>query len=85
MTFCAKVEACLPSIITLLLNCSSPSPRRVAAPNIAVSRRRLRRSATPLRTYAYPKPSDAWFEVGDGRFSSSEIQRLYEADDAEVQ
>ena len=38
-------------------NCSYQSPRRVAAPSIAVSRLRLRRSVMPLRTYAYPKPS----------------------------
>jgi hypothetical protein len=30
---------------------------KVAAPSIAVSRLRLRRSVMPLRTYAYPKPS----------------------------
>ena len=35
---------------TLRLNCSSPSPRRVAAPSIAVSPLRLRRSATLSRT-----------------------------------
>jgi hypothetical protein len=64
MTFCAKVEACLPSIITLLLNCSSPSPRRVAAPSIAVSPLRLRRSVMPLRTYAHPKPSARTWRLG---------------------
>jgi hypothetical protein len=31
-----------------------------------------------LRT---PKAFGAWLQVGDGRFNSSEIQRLYEADD----
>ena len=34
----------------------------------------------PLRTYA-PKAFGAWLEVGDQRFNSSEIQRLYEASD----
>ena len=34
----------------------------------------------PLRTYASPRPFDAWLEVGEERFSSSEIHRLYEAD-----
>ena len=54
---------------------------RLAAPSIAVSRLRLRHSVMPLRTYAYPKPLAPWLEVGDERFSSSEIQRLYEAED----
>jgi hypothetical protein len=31
-----------------------------------------------LRT---PKAFGAWLEVGDERFSSSDIQRLYDADD----
>jgi hypothetical protein len=34
----------------------------------------------PLRTYTSPRPFGAWLEVGEERFSSSEIQRLYEAD-----
>ena len=34
----------------------------------------------PLRTYA-PKAFGVWLEVGDERFNSNEIQRLYEADD----
>ena len=33
----------------------------------------------PLRTYASPRPFGAWLQVGDERFNSIEIQRLYEA------
>ena len=35
----------------------------------------------PSRICAHPEPFGAWLEVGDERFNSSEIQRLYEADD----
>ena len=35
----------------------------------------------PLRTCERPKPFGAHLEVGDERFDSSEIQRLYEVDD----
>ena len=38
----------------------------------------LRYAVEDLRT---PKAFGAWLEVGDERFNSSEIQRLYEADD----
>jgi hypothetical protein len=69
MTFCARVEACLYSTTAPLLNCSSPNPRRGAAPSIAVEDLRV------------PKAFGAWLEVGDERFSSGEIQRLYEAED----
>ena len=34
-----------------------------------------------LRTYARPKPSALGLRVGDERFNSGEIQRLYEAVD----
>jgi hypothetical protein len=55
-------------------------PRRVATRNIGGSRQRLKPSVMPedLRT---PKAFGAHLEVGDERFDSSEIQRLYEADD----
>jgi hypothetical protein len=55
-------------------------PAKGCRKSIAVSRLRLRRSVMPLRTYASPRPFDAWLEVGEERFSSSEIHRLYEAD-----
>ena len=46
--------------------------------------RRFATAAEALRyavgTYASPRPFGAWLEVGEERFSSSEIQRLYEAD-----
>ena len=38
----------------------------------------LRYAVEDLRT---PNAFGAWLEVGDARFNSSEIQRLYEADD----
>ena len=38
----------------------------------------LRYAVEDLRT---PKAFGAWLEVGDEHFNSSEIQRLYEADD----
>ena len=38
----------------------------------------LRFAVEDLRT---PKAFGAWLEVGDERFNSSEIQRLYEAED----
>ena len=38
----------------------------------------LRYAVEDLRT---PKAFGAWLEVGDERFNSSEIQRLYEGDD----
>jgi hypothetical protein len=71
--FCARVEACLPLITTLRQNCSWQSPLRAAAQNIGGSHQR-----EDLRT---PKAFGAWLEVGDEHFNSSEIQRLYEADD----
>jgi hypothetical protein len=49
-------------------------------------RERYRRFATAAEALRYavedlgtPKAFGAWLEVGDERFSSSEIQRLYEA------
>ena len=81
MTFCARVEACLHSIITLLLNCSSPNARRVSDTKyrrFATAAEALRYAVEDLRI---PKAFGAWLEVGDARFNSSEILRLYEADD----
>jgi hypothetical protein len=52
------------------------------------SRTKYRRFATAAEALRYavedlriPKAFGAWLEVGDERFSSSEIQRLYDADD----
>ena len=49
---------------------------------------KYRRFATAAEAIRYavedlriPKAFGAWLEVGDERFSSSEIQRLYEADE----
>ena len=51
------------------------------------SRTRYRRFATAAEALRYaiedlrtPKAFGAWLEVGDDRFNSTEIQRLYEAD-----
>jgi hypothetical protein len=63
------------------LNCSSPNPRRVAAPSIAVSRIGAKALRYALEDLRIPKAFGAWVEVGDERFNSSEIQRLYDADD----
>jgi hypothetical protein len=54
-------------------NCSSPSPRRIATAAEA-----LRYAVEDLRI---PKAFGAWLEVGNERFNSREIQRLYDADD----
>jgi hypothetical protein len=52
------------------------------------SRTKYRRFATAAEALRYavedlrmPKAFGAWLEVGDVRFNSSEIQRLYEAND----
>jgi hypothetical protein len=51
------------------------------------SREKYRRFATAAEAIRYavetlrmPKAFGAWLQVGDERFNSSEIQRLYEAD-----
>ena len=52
------------------------------------SRSKYRRFATAAQALRYavedlrtPKAFGAWLEVGNERFSSGEIQRLYEAED----
>jgi hypothetical protein len=52
------------------------------------NRKKYRRFATAAEALRYavedlgiPKAFGAWLEVGDERFNSSEIQRLYDADD----
>jgi hypothetical protein len=52
------------------------------------SRTKYRRFETAAEALRYavedlwtPKAFGAWLEVGDARFNSTEIQRLYEADD----
>ena len=67
------------STTTPPLNCSWRSPRR--APQ------ELRRFTTAAEAIRYavedlqmPKAFGAWLEVGDERFNSGEMQRLYEAD-----
>ena len=46
--------------------------------SFATAAEALRYAVEDLRT---PKAFGAWLEVGDERFNSSEIQRLYEADE----
>ena len=55
---------------------------------VGYTREKYRRFATAAEAIRYavedlqtPKAFGAWLQVGDERFSSSEIQRLYEADD----
>jgi hypothetical protein len=51
---------------------------RIKYRRFATAAEALRYAVEDLRT---PKAFGAWLEVGDERFNSSEIQRLYEADD----
>ena len=62
-------------------DCSWQSAPRMAARTTGGSTNAaeaIRYAVEDLRT---PKAFGAWLEVGDERFNSSEIQRLYEADD----
>jgi hypothetical protein len=81
VALCARVEACLPSTIKLLLELFLSKPAKG-------SRKKYRRFATAAEALRYavedlriPKAFGAWLEVGDERFNSSEIQCLYEVDD----
>ena len=56
-------------------------PAKGSRTSIAVSRLPLRPCVTAVEDLRTPKAFGAWLEVGDERFNSSEIQRLYEADD----
>jgi hypothetical protein len=47
-------------------------------PALATAAEAIRYAVENLQT---PKAFGAWLQVGDERFNSSEIQRLYEADD----
>ena len=65
---------------------NAPAELFLAKP--AKSRRtKYRRFATAAEALRYavevriPKAFGAWLEVGDERFSSNDIQRLYEAED----
>ena len=64
---------------------NAPAELFLAKPAKGTKYRRFATAAEALR-YAVedlktPKAFGAWLEVGDERFNSSEIQRLYEADD----
>ena len=76
-----RIEVCLHSTITPRLNCfcqSGQAGTRTKYRRFATAAEALRYAVEDLRT---PKAFGAWLEVGDARFDSSEIQRLYEADD----
>jgi hypothetical protein len=78
VTFCVRVEIC-PLTTAPRLNCSCQSARRLAPLNIAVSQQR----AEAIRRYAVEdlpalRSLGAWMHVGDERFNSDEIYRLYE-------
>jgi hypothetical protein len=70
-------KAC-PSTTTPPLNCFWRSAPRLAR-TTGVLRQRLRPSVTLSKLCGRPKPSAHGFEVGDERFNSTEIERLYEA------
>jgi hypothetical protein len=68
---------------------SAPAELFLSKPAKGTKYRRFATAAEALR-YAVedlrmPKAFGAWLEVGDERFDSSEIQRLYEADDYPLQ
>ena len=78
MTF-IRAKACRPSTTTPLLNCSWQSAQRVDARTTDASRQRSRRSVTPVEDLRTPRAFGAWLQIGDERFNSTEIERLYEA------
>ena len=78
MTF-IRAKACRRSTTTPQLNCSWQSAQRVAARTIGASRRRLRRIRYAVEDLRTPRAFGAWLEIGDERFNSNEIERLYEA------
>ena len=57
---------------------SKRTQRHTKYRRFATAAEAIRYAVEDLRT---PKAFGAWLEVGDARFDSSEIQRLYEADD----
>ena len=75
-----RAKACL-STTTHPPNCfclRDYGNRREKYRRFATAAEAIRYAVEDLRT---PKAFGAWLEVGDARFNSSEIQRLYEADD----
>ena len=67
---------------------NAPAELFLSKPSAKGSRKKYRRFATAAEALRYavedlriPKAFGAWLEVGDERFNSSEIRRLYEADD----
>ena len=57
---------------------SAPKNGRKNYERFTTAAEAIRYAVEDLRT---PKAFGAWLEVGDERFNSSEIQRLYEAED----
>jgi hypothetical protein len=81
VTFSPRVEACRPSTTTLL-------PERFLAKPAKLCHNKYRRFATAAEALRFavedlrtPKAFGAWLDVGDERFNSIEIRRLYEAAD----
>ena len=75
-----RAKACLLTT-THPPNCFCLSDLATGAKNIFASLQRLRPLRYAVEDLRTPKAFGAWLEVGDQRFNSSEIQRLYEADD----
>ena len=73
MTF-IRAKACRPSTTTPRQNCSWQSLRREYR-RFATAAEAIRYAVEDLRT---PRAFGAWLQVGDERFNSVEIQRLYE-------
>jgi hypothetical protein len=75
-----RLEPCPPSTIAPLLNILSKPAKgcRTKYRRFASAAEALRYAVEDLRVL---KAFGAWLEVGDERFSSNEIQRLYEAAD----
>jgi hypothetical protein len=67
-------ECC--STTKLPLNCGWQSARRQNSRRFATAAEAIRHAVETLRT---PKALGASLQVGDERFNSAEIQRLYEA------
>jgi hypothetical protein len=71
------------------MSCDYNAPAELfLSKRVGYTREKYRRFATAAEAIRYavedlqtPKAFGAWLQVGDERFNSTEIQRLYEADD----
>ena len=84
MTFYARIitaKACRPSTITRLAElflAKRTKSRRENYRRFATAAEAIRYAVETLRA---PRALGAWMQLGDERFNSNEIQRLYEAVD----